>query len=62
MLIGGSPLIVILACAFVSAYAILSGALLILKIRGAEGLLLLTGATLFTFEKIVDWNLLPAAG
>ncbi len=62
MLIGGSPFIVILACAFVSAYAILSGALLILKIRGAEGLLLLTGAALFTFEKFFDWWLLPAAG
>jgi hypothetical protein len=40
-------------------YPVLGVALFLIRVRGTDGLLLFTGAKLFTFEKVTEWWMLP---
>jgi hypothetical protein len=57
VLLAGIPAALVLAVAGFLIYALVLFFLLLLRFRGLEGLLLLSGAALFTLEKIVDFVL-----
>jgi hypothetical protein len=58
MLVGAPALWVALLVVGFMAYGMITVALFLLRLRGAEGLFLLTGAALFTLEKIIEFVLI----
>jgi hypothetical protein len=57
--LAGSPVLIVAVVVGWFVYAVLGVALFLIKVRGTDDLFLFTGAKLFTFEKVIDWWMLP---